>query len=70
MSTAQVDSESLPSTNHSTILTESRGVFTSTTEGLVLYYHYADTNIGLADADYVFGWNKLGFSGGWPYVAS
>jgi arabinan endo-1,5-alpha-L-arabinosidase len=47
-----------------------QGVFTSKTEGLVLYYHYADTSVGLADADYLFGWNKLAFTNGWPYVTS
>jgi len=26
----------------------------------------ADTNIGLADADYQFGWNALSWSTGWP----
>ncbi|KAE9375912.1 glycoside hydrolase family 43 protein [Stipitochalara longipes BDJ] len=45
-----------------------QGVFTSSTEGLVLYYHYADTNVGLADADYLFGWNVLSWDDGWPVV--
>ncbi|CAN8097780.1 unnamed protein product [Discula destructiva] len=38
----------------------------STYGGAVLYYHYADTSIGLADADYQFGWNELSWSTGWP----
>lgn len=47
-----------------------QGVFTSTTEGLVLYYHYAHTTVGLADSQYLFGWNKLKISSGWPVVSS
>jgi arabinan endo-1,5-alpha-L-arabinosidase len=63
--------------NGGTILLEShdyvygpggQGVFTDSSLGLVLYYHYADTNIGLADSQYVFGWNQLKWSNGWPYV--
>lgn len=45
-----------------------RGVFTDSSRGLVLYYHYADTNVGLGDADYLFGWNTLSWSNGWPVV--
>lgn len=45
-----------------------RGVFTDTSDDLVLYYHYADTDDGLADADYLFGWNTLTWSDGWPSV--
>jgi len=45
-----------------------RGVYTDSSLGLVLYYHYADTNDGIADADYLFGWNQLTWSGGWPVV--
>ncbi|KIN02678.1 glycoside hydrolase family 43 protein [Oidiodendron maius Zn] len=45
-----------------------QGVFTDTSRGLVLYYHYADTDVGLADADYLFGWNTLSWSSGWPVV--
>jgi hypothetical protein len=45
-----------------------RGVFTDSSLGLVLYYHYADTNDGIADADYLFGWNQITWSGGWPVV--
>ncbi|RDW84950.1 arabinan endo-1,5-alpha-L-arabinosidase-4 [Coleophoma cylindrospora] len=45
-----------------------QGVFTDTSKGLVLYYHYADTNDGLADANYLFGWNAITWSSGWPVV--
>lgn len=45
-----------------------RGVYVDSSLGHVLYYHYADTDVGLADADYLFGWNVLGFSNGWPTV--
>ena len=45
-----------------------RGVFTDSSLGLVLYYHYADTNDGIADADYLFGWNQITWSSGWPVV--
>ena len=45
-----------------------RGVFTDSSLGLVLYYHYADTNDGIADADYLFGWNQITWSDGWPVV--
>lgn len=50
------------------IHTGNRGVYTDSSLGLVLYYHYADTNVGLADSQYVFGWNQLKWSNGWPYV--
>ncbi|KAF4628192.1 hypothetical protein G7Y89_g9961 [Cudoniella acicularis] len=45
-----------------------QGVFTDTSKGLVLYYHYADTDVGLGDASYLFGWNVLKWSSGWPEV--
>jgi hypothetical protein len=45
-----------------------RGVFTDSSKGLVLYYHYANTNVGLGDGSYLFGWNALQWSSGWPYV--
>lgn len=45
-----------------------RGVFTDSSLGLVLYYHYANTNVGLGDGAYLFGWNKLNWSNGWPSV--
>lgn len=45
-----------------------QGVFTDSSHGTVLYYHYADKTIGLSDADYQFGWNVLSWSGGWPSV--
>lgn len=44
------------------------GVLDDPTHGTVLYYHYADTDIGLADADYQFGWNVITWSDGWPLV--
>jgi len=45
-----------------------QGVYTGSSLGAVLYYHYADTTIGLADSQYLFGWNVLTFSDGWPAV--
>ncbi|KAI1842162.1 hypothetical protein JX265_005739 [Neoarthrinium moseri] len=45
-----------------------QGIFSDGAHGTVLYYHYANTNIGLADAKYQFGWNVIGWSGGWPSV--
>lgn len=33
---------------------------------LLTFLPLADTNIGLADADYQFGWNALSWSTGWP----
>lgn len=36
--------------------------------GTILYYHYADRNSGVSDADYKFGWNTISWSGGWPAV--
>lgn len=45
-----------------------QGVFTDSSLGLTLYYHYADTDVGLADADYLLGYNKLSWSSGWPVV--
>jgi len=45
-----------------------QGVLNDPDLGMVLYYHYADTNVGLADADYLFGWNVLTWSDGWPVV--
>jgi len=45
-----------------------QGIFTDSSLGPVLYYHYADTDIGLADADYQFGWNQITWSDGWPVV--
>lgn len=43
-----------------------QGVYADPEHGSVLYYHYADTTIGIADGDYQFGWNVLSFSTGWP----
>ena len=45
-----------------------QGILTDPNYGTVLYYHYANTNIGLGDGDYQFGWNTLSWSGGWPAV--
>jgi arabinan endo-1,5-alpha-L-arabinosidase len=45
-----------------------QGVFTDSSLGLVLYYHYAKTTVGLGDGSYLFGWNKLSWSSGWPVV--
>ncbi|ELR07353.1 hypothetical protein VC83_07033 [Pseudogymnoascus destructans] len=45
-----------------------QGVFTDSSLGLVLYYHYANTNVGLGDGAYLFGWNKVNWSNGWPSV--
>ncbi|ORY70984.1 glycoside hydrolase, family 43 [Pseudomassariella vexata] len=45
-----------------------QGVFSDSTHGTVLYYHYADTSIGLADSQYQFGWNVITWSSGWPTV--
>jgi arabinan endo-1,5-alpha-L-arabinosidase len=45
-----------------------QGVFTDSSHGLTLYYHYADKTVGLADDEYLFGWNQLKWSDGWPSV--
>ncbi|KAL2071379.1 hypothetical protein VTL71DRAFT_12614 [Oculimacula yallundae] len=45
-----------------------QGVFTDRSMGLVLYYHYASLKRGLGDGSYLFGWNVLKWSGGWPSV--
>ncbi|MCJ1240741.1 hypothetical protein MMC14_008745 [Varicellaria rhodocarpa] len=45
-----------------------QGVFTDSKLGPVLYYHYANTNIGISDSQYQFGWNALTWSDGWPTV--
>lgn len=45
-----------------------RGVFTDSSLGPVLYYHYVDTTVGYADGQKLFGWNKIDFSSGWPVV--
>ncbi|EKD12868.1 uncharacterized protein L3040_007025 [Drepanopeziza brunnea f. sp. 'multigermtubi'] len=45
-----------------------QGVFNDPSKGLILYYHYAETTKGLGDGQYLFGWNALKWSGGWPYV--
>ncbi|PYH91135.1 arabinan endo-1,5-alpha-L-arabinosidase A [Aspergillus ellipticus CBS 707.79] len=45
-----------------------QGVFDDPEEGTVLYYHYINTDIGYADDDKQFGWNKITWSSGWPSV--
>ncbi|KAJ3086817.1 hypothetical protein HK100_008564 [Physocladia obscura] len=45
-----------------------QGIFTNSAGQPVLYYHYASTTVGLADADYLFGYNVLSWSNGWPSV--
>ncbi|KAJ5135002.1 uncharacterized protein N7515_004280 [Penicillium bovifimosum] len=45
-----------------------QGVYTDTSLGPVLYYHYVDTTVGYADGQKRFGWNKIDFSSGWPMV--
>ncbi|KAI9734351.1 MAG: hypothetical protein M1834_002457 [Cirrosporium novae-zelandiae] len=37
---------------------------------VVMYYHYVNPNIGYAAADFLFGYNKLDFTSGWPVVVS
>ncbi|KAH9225063.1 glycosyl hydrolase, partial [Leptodontidium sp. 2 PMI_412] len=41
-----------------------QGVFTDSSLGPVLYYHYAKTTVGLGDGNYLFGWNKLSWLNG------
>ncbi|EPS35030.1 putative alpha-L-arabinofuranosidase [Penicillium oxalicum 114-2] len=45
-----------------------QGIFTDSSLGPVLYYHYVDTTVGFADGQKRFGWNKIDFSSGWPVV--
>ncbi|PYH98093.1 endo 1,5-alpha-arabinanase abnA [Aspergillus ellipticus CBS 707.79] len=45
-----------------------QGVYDDPTYGTVLYYHYMNTDIGIADADAQFGWNVIDWSTGWPVV--
>lgn len=45
-----------------------QGVLNDKNLGPVLYYHYANTNIGLAVDQYQFGWNRLNWNDGWPVV--
>ncbi|KAH6710572.1 glycosyl hydrolase [Leptodontidium sp. MPI-SDFR-AT-0119] len=47
-----------------------QGGFTDGSLGLVLYYHYAKTTVGLGDGSCLFGWNKLSWSNGWQVVSS
>ncbi|KAM3086395.1 hypothetical protein ACMFMG_000532 [Clarireedia jacksonii] len=44
-----------------------QGVYLSSS-GPLLYYHYANPTIGIADANYLFGYNYLTWSNGWPSV--
>ncbi|KAI9149118.1 arabinan endo-1,5-alpha-L-arabinosidase A-like protein [Paramyrothecium foliicola] len=43
-----------------------QGILADPKHGTVLYYHYANRNIGLGDGDYQFGWNRLKWNRGWP----
>jgi arabinan endo-1,5-alpha-L-arabinosidase len=45
-----------------------QGILSDPTHGDVLYYHYANPSIGIADANYQFGWNSLTWGDGWPSV--
>jgi arabinan endo-1,5-alpha-L-arabinosidase len=45
-----------------------QGVYNDPVEGWVLYYHYVNTNIGYADGEKQFGWNKISWNNGWPTV--
>ncbi|KAB5578186.1 glycoside hydrolase, family 43 [Coniochaeta sp. 2T2.1] len=45
-----------------------QGVVADSNYGTILYYHYANTKIGLADSNYQFGWNVVSWSSGWPSV--
>lgn len=45
-----------------------QGVLEDGNRGSVLYYHYADRNVGMGDGEYRFGWNTLTWKDGWPSV--
>lgn len=45
-----------------------RGVLDDTSLGLVLYYQYSNIDVGIANVDFMFGWNVLSWSNGWPVV--
>ncbi|KAE8356083.1 glycosyl hydrolase [Aspergillus coremiiformis] len=45
-----------------------QGVLNDRSLGPVLYYHYANTDIGLAVEQFQLGWNKLSWIDGWPCV--
>ncbi|KAL4812879.1 glycosyl hydrolase [Aspergillus spinulosporus] len=45
-----------------------QGVLKDKQHGLVLYYHYADKDIGLSTHQYQFGWNVLRWEDGWPVL--
>ncbi|KAI3400994.1 hypothetical protein diail_699 [Diaporthe ilicicola] len=38
--------------------------------GTVLYYHYSDPRVGIADSQYLFGFNKISWSTGWPVLTA
>ncbi|PWY92181.1 glycosyl hydrolase family 43 protein [Aspergillus heteromorphus CBS 117.55] len=46
-----------------------QGILDHPVYGLIVYYHYADKDIGLAVDQYQFGWNNLTWTDGWPVVA-
>jgi len=46
-----------------------QGIFVDSSQGgAVLYYHYINPTIGYGDGQTQFGWNVIGWSGGWPAV--
>lgn len=47
-----------------------QGVFADSKQDgqLVIYYHYANETVGLADKDYQLGYNTLGWQDGWPVL--
>ncbi|KAL4938598.1 hypothetical protein BDV06DRAFT_231655 [Aspergillus oleicola] len=45
-----------------------QGVFEDKEYGHVLYYHYADKNIGMSRFQYQLGWNRLEWKESWPIV--
>ncbi|TQB75722.1 hypothetical protein MPDQ_002022 [Monascus purpureus] len=46
-----------------------QGVYKHPQLGYILYYHYADENIGLSRSDFQFGWNYLCWTqDNWPIV--
>ncbi|PYI08344.1 arabinan endo-1,5-alpha-L-arabinosidase A [Aspergillus sclerotiicarbonarius CBS 121057] len=45
-----------------------QGIYDDPEYGVIIYYHYINTEIGYADGDKQFGWNVLEWSDGWPSV--
>lgn len=45
-----------------------QGVYSDSTLGLIIYYHYANVQIGLSRSEFQFGWNNLCFDNDWPSV--